>query len=220
MAGRRKSALSRTSTPNGVVNEDASDPYSPSFDPASFKVVQLRALLVEHEVAFASAARKPDLIRAYEEHIRPNIDELRAARNRNRNIRPKVEDAQIHSNGNGHVAFTSSGSEKDVESSGNESESQMPPSALSHPGTPRRGQRSVSWAGDVSGPEDEEPDADASTFSVNNPFQSPRLTPEKKPAQKMSARKVRSTKSKAICIDAEYLYRYSPVRASSQTSND
>lgn len=192
MAGRRKSALSRTSTPNGATKEDASDPYSPSFDPATFKVVQLRALLVEHEVAFASAARKADLIRAYEEDIRPRIDELRAARNRDRNIRPKVEDVPTQINGNGHVAATTSGSEKDLESSGNESESQLPPSALSHPGSPRRGQRSVSWAGDVSGPEDEEPDVDASTFSVNNPFQSPRLTRERKPAQKIAARKVRS----------------------------
>jgi hypothetical protein len=133
MAGRRKSTVPRTSTPNGVVKDDVDDPYSSSFDPASFKVVQLRALLSEHEVAFPSTARKADLIRVYEEEIRPNIDELRAARNRDLNIRPRAENGTADSSMNGH-AHSTSGSEKDGESSGAESESQMPPSALSRPG--------------------------------------------------------------------------------------
>lgn len=124
MASRRKSALSRTSIVNGTpIEEDESDPYSFSFNPSTFKVVQLRSLLVQHDVVVPSTARKADLIQAYEDEIRPRLEELRAARNRDRNIRPKVEE---------DVMYTGS-SDKDAESSGNESETKLVSISIAQP---------------------------------------------------------------------------------------
>jgi len=186
MANRRKSSLSRTSLPYESQDEDASDPYSLSFDPNTFKVVQLRALLSQHDIAVPSNARKADLIRAYEEGIRANSEELKAARNRDRNIRPSAEGVTIL-NADGFPVFKE-------ESSGNESE--LPPPSLSRSGISRRGRRSVSWAEDVSGPEDdEEAVGDASTFSINNPFQSP--PPQKVPRKTEPGPKRPSSESKA-----------------------
>lgn len=69
-------------------SQDPTDPFSRLFRPAQLTVPQLRSLLLQHDVSLPSSARKPALIQAYEEHIRSNVNELRAARNRDLNVRP------------------------------------------------------------------------------------------------------------------------------------
>ncbi|UZJ56671.1 hypothetical protein CBS101457_005991 [Exobasidium rhododendri] len=181
----------------------ANDPYSTTFDPASLKVIQLRALLSEHGVVVPSSARKADLIRAYEREIRSNREALQAARNKDRNIRPSAEGVTV-------VGATASSPILKSESNDSESESSLPPSALSRPGTPHRGRRSVSWAGDVSGPEDEEEEGgNASTFSINNPFQSPRNSLAPDSAAPRRARKSEPVSSKSLPSNKATQPRYS-----------
>lgn len=124
MASRRKSAPSRSATANEISGTDErDDPYAASFDPSSFKVVQLRALLHKHNIVLPSSARKADMIRAYEDEIRPRADEFRAAENRDRNIRPSGEGLALL-NADGSVVFLN-GDRDGVGSSETESESRM-----------------------------------------------------------------------------------------------
>lgn len=196
MASRKRSTVSTRSVirakseaeSSGYISDgDSKDPLSDDFDPASLKVPELRKVLQDNKVAAPSTLRKPGLIQAYEESIRPHLDELRAARERDQKGL-KVEDP-IEISVDSNAPVPSIKADRDTEASGNESESSLH-SAMLSPNSPKRSRRSVSWAGDVSGPEDddqeqqEEPQGEQagndSTFSVDNPFQSVRLEPGKK----------------------------------------
>jgi hypothetical protein len=70
----------RQSRASSVSSVGAGDPLAPDFRPANYLVPQLRSLLLEHNIKVPSSARKPALIEAYEEHIRPRAAQLRQAR--------------------------------------------------------------------------------------------------------------------------------------------
>ncbi|BGP13635.1 hypothetical protein JCM10213_007811 [Rhodosporidiobolus nylandii] len=49
-----------------------------TFDPNKSKVAELRGILLQHDVPFPSNAKKPDLVKLYEAHIRPQAPTLLA----------------------------------------------------------------------------------------------------------------------------------------------
>ena len=52
----------------------------PTFDPNAARIGDLRGILLEHDVPYASNAKKSDLVRAYDTHIRPRAAILLAQR--------------------------------------------------------------------------------------------------------------------------------------------
>ncbi|PWN41025.1 hypothetical protein IE81DRAFT_325029, partial [Ceraceosorus guamensis] len=56
------------------------DPLAPAFDPTQLKVPQLRSLLLEHGISLPGTPRKQVLLDAFDEHVRPQLDRLRAER--------------------------------------------------------------------------------------------------------------------------------------------
>lgn len=176
---------------------DPNDPYSDSFQPSSLKVPELRALLHRHDVRVPSNARKAALMQAYEESIRPNVNELRAARNRDLNIRPDGREVVYMSNGQAvrSPSLTADGDSR----------------LKASPTGKARMRRSVSFAESDQSDNEENmaessqalneeimspPDtsADVSAFSLDNPFQITRPTPTKKSS---TPRRARASESKA-----------------------
>lgn len=221
------SAKSRTATPKKRNNSAAADaqvhstgstvgdslatddPYSSLFQPSRLTVPQLRSLLLAHAVYAPSSARKPALVQLYEDEIRANVDELRAARNRDRNVRPDARGITYMS---GSPIAGAASADQTIDSSENDNQSAIlsddgdaslgghasdasdggrrPRSALSRGSTPRS-RRSVSWADSVpSSDEDMALEADTSNFSLVNPFQSPGpVAPEGARPKQQGARK-------------------------------
>ncbi|GAA5900838.1 hypothetical protein JCM6882_007677 [Rhodosporidiobolus microsporus] len=51
----------------------------PSFDPSKAKIAELRGILLEHDIPYASNAKKTDLVKLFEKHVRPQAATLLAA---------------------------------------------------------------------------------------------------------------------------------------------
>ncbi|GAA5833876.1 hypothetical protein JCM11251_005994 [Rhodosporidiobolus azoricus] len=50
----------------------------PSFDPGKAKIAELRGILLEHDIPYASNAKKADLVKLFEKHVRPQAATLLA----------------------------------------------------------------------------------------------------------------------------------------------
>ena len=64
------------------ISDDEMEYLSPSFDPSSFKVPQLRAVLVAHDIPYPSSAKKSQLIEIFTRELVPRSRKILAARSR------------------------------------------------------------------------------------------------------------------------------------------
>ena len=65
---------------------------SPDFDPNSLTVPRIRAILVQHDIAYTASAKKPQLIETFNEKLLPQARKLLAARARTRRTSKGITD--------------------------------------------------------------------------------------------------------------------------------
>ena len=74
------------------VSDDEMEYLSPSFDPSSFKVPQLRAVLVAHDIPYPSSAKKSQLIDIFNKELVPQSRKILAARSRTKRTSRGITD--------------------------------------------------------------------------------------------------------------------------------
>ena len=72
--------------------EDDLTYLSPSFDPASLKVPQLRNILMSHDISYPASAKKPQLIDIFTQELKPKARKILAARDRVRRTSRGITD--------------------------------------------------------------------------------------------------------------------------------
>jgi hypothetical protein len=103
------------------------DYLSPDFDPASVTVPRLRSILVAHNVAYPSSAKKPQLIQLFIENVAPQAKRILSARSRIKPSTRRIVDVP---------------SSQEVVSAEVESENEAPP-PLAPPKRTKRSSRST-----------------------------------------------------------------------------
>jgi len=133
-----------------MADSDAESLYlQPDFDPTSLTVPKLRAILVEHDIAYPSSAKKAQLVEIFQDQLVPRSKRLLSARARIKRTSRGIED--VPSSQNSTMDGTADG------------EDSMAPSPI--PKTPgRTGRRATRGTAEGSGKE-----AESSVPSVRKP---------------------------------------------------
>ncbi|KAK9368855.1 Man1-Src1p-C-terminal domain-containing protein [Lipomyces kononenkoae] len=164
----------------------------PNFDPEKLRVPDLRRVLLMHEVAFPSAAKKAVLVELFREHITPNSANLLAAKEGSGGVIPDIVDARITSSLPSLEQETQSARQKPARKS-----------ATGRSRTPRgSGRKSMASASTIqkeTKAENENPIladenikeeikvGEGTSFSSENPFQTPRTRGSPKSGRKKSS---------------------------------
>ncbi|KAK9353970.1 Man1-Src1p-C-terminal domain-containing protein [Lipomyces doorenjongii] len=150
----------------------------PNFDPQKLRVPELRRVLLMHDVPFPSSAKKAALVELFKQHITPNSANLLAAKEGFGGAVPDIVDASI----------TSSLPSSEPPKSARKSTARKSTTVRSR--TPAGSRRKTTFGGDTPQPEikseNEKPKVadetvkgeikidEGSSFSSENPFQTPR----------------------------------------------
>ncbi|KAL8841934.1 MAG: hypothetical protein Q9170_000714 [Blastenia crenularia] len=73
-------------------SDDEVEYLSPSFDPTTLKVAQLRGILLSHDIAYPASAKKPQLVELFNEKLKPRSRKILAARSRIRRTSKGITD--------------------------------------------------------------------------------------------------------------------------------
>ena len=74
------------------MSDDEFDYLSPGFDPATLTVPRIRSILVHHDIAYPSSAKKSQLVEAFSQQITPRAPKIRAARARTKRTSKGITD--------------------------------------------------------------------------------------------------------------------------------
>ncbi|KAK9328994.1 Man1-Src1p-C-terminal domain-containing protein [Lipomyces starkeyi] len=180
----------RVQTPNEVTMDDLSY-LEPNFDPQKLRVPELRRVLLMHDVPFPSSAKKAALVELFKQHITPNSANLLAAKEGSGGAVPDIVDASI----------TSSLPASEPPKSARKSTARKSTAVRSR--TPGRSGRKTTLVADTPQPEikseNEKPKVadetvkgeikveEGSSFSSENPFQTPRTRTSPKGSRKKTS---------------------------------
>ncbi|KAK9387874.1 Man1-Src1p-C-terminal domain-containing protein [Lipomyces mesembrius] len=162
-----------------------------NFDPQKLRVPELRRVLLMHDVPFPSSAKKAALVELFKQHITPNSANLLAAKEGSGGAVPDIVDASI----------TSSLPASEPPKSARKSTARKSTTVRSR--TPAGSRRKTTLVADTPQPEikseNEKPKVadetvkgevkvdDGSSFSSENPFQTPRARTSPKGGRKKSS---------------------------------
>ncbi|KAK9371966.1 Man1-Src1p-C-terminal domain-containing protein [Lipomyces chichibuensis] len=163
----------------------------PNFDPQKLRVPELRRVLLMHDVPFPSSAKKAALVELFKQHITPNSANLLAAKEGSGGVVPDIVDASI----------TSSLPASEPKESPRKSTARR--STIVRSRTPGGSRRKTTLVADTPQPEikseNEKPKVtdevvtgeikveEGSSFSSENPFQTPRTRTSPKSSRKKTS---------------------------------